>query len=113
MRSRPRPGLAWSSLAFRLRGLEAGCREAGGDGLGGFRAGAGRGDEEGAAVVLQLADGLHDVGEGAVGEALLRLGVEDAGVPAAGELRDGADVDHAVVQVAVEGGHVAGEEGPV
>src|SRR5690606_36713270 len=111
MRSRPRPGLAWSSSAFRLRGLEAGCREAGGDGLGGFRAGSGWGDEEGAAVVLQLADGLHDVDEGAVGEALLRLGLEDEGVPAAGDLLDVADVDLAVLQVAVEGCHVAGEEG--
>src|SRR5205823_4885924 len=67
----------------------------------------------GAAVVLQLADGFLDVGQGAVGQALFGPTEVDAGVPAAAEFLDRADVDHAVVQVGVQGGHVAGEEAAV
>nr|WP_244941175.1 hypothetical protein [Gordonia paraffinivorans] len=45
-----------------------------------------------------------------MGQPLLRLTEVDARVPAAAQLLDRADVDHAVVQVCVEFGHVAGDE---
>ena len=54
-----------------------------------------------------------DVGQRAVGEALLGLAEVDARVPAPAQLLDGADVDHPVVQEVVEGGHVAGDEAAV
>src|ERR1700712_240936 len=75
---------------------------------------AGRGawgvHESGAAVVLQFADGLVDVGERAVREALLGLAEVDAGIPATAQLLDRADVDHAVVQEVVQRRHVACNE---
>ena len=46
-------------------------------------------------------------------EALRRLAEVDPRVPAAAQLLDRRDVDHAVVQVGVEPGHVAGEEAAV
>ncbi|WRL65278.1 hypothetical protein U6N30_06370 [Blastococcus brunescens] len=76
-------------------------------------AGAGCRHEQRPPVVGQLADRLDDVGQGAVGEALRRLGEVDPGEPATGQLLDGGDVDHPVVQVVVELGHVAGEEAAV
>ena len=54
-----------------------------------------------------------DVGQRAMGEALLGLAEVDARIPAAAQLLDGADVDHPVVQVVVELGHVTGDEAAV
>src|SRR5690606_18628940 len=69
--------------------------------------------EGGAAVVVELADRLEDVGEGTV-PAVLRGGLEvDPGEPAARQLLDARDVDAAVVQVRVDAGHVLREEGAV
>src|SRR5947209_15860852 len=53
--------------------------------------------EGGAAVVLQLTNGLVDIGERAVGQALGRLAVVDPRIPAATELFDRAHIDHPVV----------------
>src|SRR5262249_38072458 len=50
---------------------------------GGVDVGAGRRHEDRAPVVLELPDALLDVGEGAVGEPLLRLAEVAARVPAA------------------------------
>src|ERR1700754_1458038 len=68
------------------------------DGLGGLAGRSRLGHERGLAVILQLADRLEDVGEGAV-PAVLRGGVEvHPREPAAAELFDGGDVDVSVVQ---------------
>ena len=75
--------------------------------------GAGLRDEGGGAVVAQLVDRLTDVGEGAVCETFLRLAEVDPRIPAAAQFFDGADVDHPVMQVGVEFGHVAGDEAAV
>ena len=48
-----------------------------------------------------------------MGQALFGLGVVDAGVPAADELLDRGDVDHAVMQMGVQRRHVAGDEAAV
>ncbi len=85
----------------------------GGDLLRGRGVRAGRCHEDGLAVVAQLLDALLDVGESAVVAALGGRGEVGPRVPATGELLDRGDVDVAVVQVALEGGHVAGQEGPV
>src|ERR1700754_2115184 len=105
-----------TSLARRLRNIEPGyllARDLGGSGLCLLCGGSRLRDEEGAAVVLQLADRLLDVGERPVRQSLLGLRVEHPGEPAAAQLLHRADVDHAVVQVGVELAHVAGEEAAV
>src|SRR4051794_2213292 len=102
-----------TSLARRLRNIEPGylpARDLRRSGLCLLRGRARLWDEEGAPVVLELADRLLDVGERPVPESLLGLRVEHPGEPAAAQLLHRADVDHAVVQVSVELGHVAGEE---
>src|SRR5882757_2993252 len=74
---------------------------------------SGRRHEQRAAVVGKLADALSDVLAGTVREPLLRLRLVDARVPPLGQLLDGGDVDHPVVQVLVERGHVARDEASV
>ena len=64
-------------------------------------------------VVLQLADRLVDVGQRAVGQALVRLAEVDPRVPAPAQLLDRAHVDHPVVQEVVQRRHVAGDEATV
>ncbi|MBG9885726.1 hypothetical protein ABE10_03825, partial [Bacillus toyonensis] len=81
--------------------------------LGLVAARAGLGHEDRAPVVAQLADGLEDVGEGAM-TAVLRRGLEeDAWIPSPGELLDARDVHIAVVEVSVDLGHVLCEEHPI
>ncbi len=70
-------------------------------------------DEDRLAVVAQFGDGLADVGEGAVVAVLLRAVEVGPGVPAAGQLLDRGDVHDPVVQVVLQGRHVAGQEAAV
>src|SRR3954469_3500614 len=70
-------------------------------------------DEKGASVVLQFGHTVANVRQGPVQETLLRLALIDPWVPALRELLDRGHVDHPVVQMRVEEGHVAGEEAAV
>jgi hypothetical protein len=72
-----------------------------------------QGHEYRLAVVLEFADRLLDVGQRPVPAGLERAGEVRARVPPAGQLLDAGHVHHPVVQVRVEFGHVAGQEGPI
>jgi acyl-CoA thioesterase FadM len=77
-------------------------------GLGG--GGAGLGDHQHLAVVLQLLDRLADVGEGAVPAVLRGDVVVHPREPALGQLLEARDVDRAIGEPVRELGHVAVQE---
>src|SRR5206468_12379224 len=62
------------------------------------------------AIVLELGQRLPDVVHGPVSAHLLRSGTQHFGIPAAGQLLDGGNIDRAVVQVIVDGRQLGGQE---
>ena len=75
--------------------------------------GPGAGTNSACPVVLELLDALDDVGQRPVAARFSGGGEVHPRVPAAGQLLDRGHVDHPVVQVVVELGHVAGQEAAV
>ena len=65
------------------------------------------------AVVLQLFDGITDITQGAMVAGLLGSREIDLWVPAAGQLFYRGDIHCAVVEVFVDGGKEAGNEGAI
>src|SRR4029453_5507882 len=65
------------------------------------------------AVVPQLLDGLLHVGKRPMTARLGRRLVVDPWIPTAYQLLDAGDIDTAIVNVALEGRHVPGQERPI
>ena len=63
------------------------------------------------AVILQLFQGLADIREGEMGFLFLDGG--EGRIPARGQFLERADVDEAVMEEAIQGGHEAADEAAI